>query len=156
MQIQHTSSKPEKNTHPDKVHAWSEFWHLNLFCFSRICHPWFIQGLYLQITWTFAIHYQFRCPLQSTKWCMSHEESSLRTDIGKSWKVWTFEVRLERWWLDWIINLVPIPRIGLVNKVDTLSEGNFLFQLSSNSLHRKEGTQKWMQFRFIVFENSNL
>ena len=90
------------------------------------------------------------------KWCMSHEESSLRTDIGKSWKVWTFEVRLERWWLDWIINLVPIPRIGLVNKVDTLSEGNFLFQLSSNSLHRKEGTQKWMQFRFIVIENSNL
>ena len=65
---------------------------------------------------------------------------AMRTDIGKSWKVRTFEVRLERWWLDWIINLVPIPRIGLVNKLDTLSKGNFLFQLSSNSLHRKEGT----------------
>ena len=64
----------------------------------------------------------------------------MRTDIGKSWKVRTFEVRLERWWLDWIINLVPIPRIGLVNKLDTLSKGNFLFQSSSNSLHRKEGT----------------
>ena len=152
MQIQHISSKPEKNTHPDKVHAWSELWHLNLFCFSGICHPWFIQGFISANHLNFW--YPLSIPISTT--ISQNDAWAMRTDIGKSWKVWTFEVRLERWWLDWIINLVPIPRIGLVNKLDTLSKGNFLFQLSSNSLHRKEGTQKWMKFRFIVIENSNL
>ena len=154
MQIQYISSKPEKNTHPDKVHAWSELWHLNLFCFSGICHPWFIQGLYLQITWTFDIHYQFCFPPLSAK--MMHEPWGQTLERVKKCERLKSDWSAGDWWLDWIINLVPIPRIGLVNKLDTLSKGNFLFQLSSNSLHRKEGTQKWMKFRFIVIENSNL